>query len=752
MKAIIKKDLASYFHTFTGWLFLAVLWAFLSFFVSNYNFLSLSDKLANSLSTLEIAFLIMMPILTMRSFSEEQKTKTDQILFTAPVSVGQVVLGKFCALGIIYTILTAMTCVFPIIFSFFGNPPFGENYLAILGMWLFGLTCIAICVFISSLTENIVIAAVLSFIALFVVYMIPAIQNMISSSGNLLTQIIGGLNVSERYEAFLSGTLDLSAVIYLISVILLFLFLATQVIQKRRYSVSKKNFSLSAYSTVSIAVVAAIVIFANIAGSQLPASLKAIDMTGSGLYSLTSDTKELLDDLDQDVTIYVLIAEKNQDTMVGKTLDQISERSKHITITYIDPVENPTFLNDYTDSTSGIYQNSLIVVCGEKSRVINYVDLYEYEINYSTYSQELTGYDAEGQITSALAYVTTDTTAYVYTLTGHGEAELSSSFTDALNKMNLGVESLDFLQTDAVPDNAQAVFIVGPTSDLSTDDLAKLEAYAKKGGNLIVLTSIDASGEMTNFNTLLSDYGLSVSKDIVLDGDNYRYYQNPSYLLPEIETADITNDISSSGSGYVFAPYFQEITQDTDRSDVSFTTLLQTSESGYVRSSLQTSSDLQQKDGEETGVKIVGTKATRTFGTDDDANEATTEGTDAAWEAAAELMTEEVTEAVTEAADNSDEVEETTDSTIVLYSSEYIFTDNADQIVSGSNLTLFKGTISALTDTSVNTISVPVKSMNSSYLTMPTFLALLLSAVTVIIIPIVLLMLGLVIWLRRRKQ
>ncbi len=741
MKAIIKKDFLSYFHTFTGWLFLGVMWAFLSFFVANYNFLSLSDKVANALSTLEIAFLIMMPILTMRSFSEEQKTKTDQLLFTAPVSIGKVVAGKFCALGLIYTILTLMTCVFPIIFSLFGNPPMGENYLAILGMWLFGLACIAICVFISCLTENTVIAAVLSFIVLFAIYMIPSIQNMISSSGNLVTELIGTLNVSGRFEAFLQGTLDLSALIYLISVICLFLFLATQVIQKRRYSMSKKNFSLSAYSTVSIAVVIAITAFVNVAASQLPENLQNIDLTGSGIYSLTADTKELLSDLDQDIDIYVLINEKNADTMIDKTLKQYTARNSHIKVTYIDPIENPNFLSDYTDDLSGIYQNSLVVTNGERNRVINYTDLYEYEFDYNTYSQSTTGYDAEGQVTSAIAYVTSEETAYVYTLSGHGESDLTTSFTDALEKMNLAVESLDFLQTDAVPENAQAVFIVAPTSDLSKDDLAKLEAYAANGGNLVVLSNFEATGTMTNFNQLLSDYGLSVSTGIVLEGDSTKYYQYPAYLLPEVASTEITYDVTSNGNGYIFAPYAQEITSDASRTDVSFTTLLQTSESAYVHESINSNSDLELQSDDETGVRAIGVQATLTYGSSADDEESSSEATD-------ETALEEVaTEATTESTEDT-----TVTSTMVLYSCSYLFTDDADSMVSGSNLTLFKGTVSALTDTSVNTLSVPVKSLNSSYLTMNSYIAIMLSGLFVLVIPAVLLIAGLVIWLRRRKQ
>lgn len=102
MSAIIKKDVRSYFNTFTGWLFIGLLWMFLSFFISYYNFFSLSSDMSAALSVIVLILLILIPILSMRSFADEQKQKTDQLLFTAPVSVGKVVLGKFFALAAVY--------------------------------------------------------------------------------------------------------------------------------------------------------------------------------------------------------------------------------------------------------------------------------------------------------------------------------------------------------------------------------------------------------------------------------------------------------------------------------------------------------------------------------------------------------------------------------------------------------------------------------------------------------------------------
>ncbi len=753
MKAIAKKDFQSNFHSVTGWLFIAVFWAFLSFFVSNYNFLSLSSDITGTISTVEIIFLILMPILCMRSFSEEQRQKTDQILFTAPVSVGQVVFQKFLALAEIYTIPTLMTCIYPLILSAFGKVSFGSDYIAILGMWLYGLACIAICVFASSLTENPIIAAVLSFLFLFVMYLIPTIQNMVSSN-TVLTKFLTAINVRGQFENFLSGSLNITAIIYMATVILLFLFLTTQIIQKRRYSISKKTISFGAYSSVMIVVVLAITVIVNLAVTKLPDSMQNIDVTSSRLYSLTDDTKNLVSGLKDDVTIYVLDKESASDKTLNKTLKSYEALSKHIKVSYVDPAENPTFIQKYTDDSSKVYMNSLIVTCGDKSKIVNFSDVYETSTDYTTYSQKTTGYDGEGQITSAIDYVTSDSNPVIYTLTGHNETALSSTFTDAVSKMNITVQDLDFMQNDSVPDDAQAVIINAPTSDLSSDDLKKLEDYFNKGGNVIAVTNYEATGDMTNYKALLSYFGITLNDGVVLDSDSSRYYQYPSYLLPNVESDDITSGITN---GYIMSPFSQEITYDSSNSQVAYTPLLQTSESAYVHSSVSSESDMEQTDSDQLAARIVGLKAVKTISSSDGSaadntvtSSSTANGVSGTSSSSESVSSSSAAESVSSSS-SSDSSTDTITSTAVVYTSPYIFNDNANQMVSGSNLSLFSGSISAVTS-DTTTISIPSKSMDNTTITMATRTAVLLTILFVILIPVVLLAFGITIWVIRRKK
>ncbi len=699
MNAIAKRDFQSYMHTFLGWLFIGVLWAFWSFFTANYNFLALNSSITSSLSASEILFLVLMPILCMRSFADEQRTRTDQLLFTSPVSVGKIVLGKFLGAAAVYTIPVLILCLYPLIFSAFGTVSYAQNYVGILGVWLYGLACIAICVFASSLTENPIIAAVLGFVFLFMGYLIPSIQNMVSNS--TVSKILGVFDICQRFEAFLGGTFSVPALIYLLTVICLFLFLTAQVLQKRRFVISKGTFSIGAYSSVMIVIAIAAAVILNMAAAQMPESLQAVDLTSEGIYSLTDDTKDMLSSLDQDVTITVLNSEEKADDTITRLVKNYRAASSHIKLQYVDPVSDPSFISKYTDDTSNLYLNSLIVECGDRYKIVNSSDMYETTMDYQTYSQKTTGFDGEGQLTSAIDYVTSSDLPVIYRLTGHGETSLSTTFTDAMEKLNVDSKDLDLMQNDTVPDDAEAVLIYGPTSDLSTDDLSKLQTYCSKGGNLIFVADYEHP-DLENFSKLLADFGVSVGNKLVLDSDSSRYYQYPFYLLPNVKTDDITSKIDN---GYIMSPFSTAITTDTDNKNVTFTPLLETSEGAYLRGSVKSESDLQPTGDETEQAYDVGVKAVRSDG----------------------------------------------GGTALVYSSIYIFNDNANQMVSGSNLNLFTGSVSAVVSTE-SSISIPVKEYADASLTIPAGTSMVLILVFVILIPVALLACGLVIWLRRRKR
>ena len=162
--------------------------------------------------------------------------------------------------------------------------------------------------------------------------------------------------------------------------------------------------------------------------------------------------------------------------------------------------------------------NSLIVVNGEKSKVIAYNSLYEANYDYYTGSSSTTGFDAEGQIDSAISYVTSENIPVLYTLQGHGELEMNSSLTESLERANYQVESLNLLAEENVPDDTGCLLIASPQTDISEEEAEKIISYLEKGGKSMIFTDY-ANVEMPNLKKVLENYGITKKDGVVLEED-----------------------------------------------------------------------------------------------------------------------------------------------------------------------------------------------------------------------------------------
>ena len=175
---------------------------------------------------------------------------------------------------------------------------------------------------------------------------------------------------------------------------------------------------------------------------------------------------------------------------------------------------HPNFTAQYTSDT--IHSGSIIVACGEKSKILDQSDLYETEISYQTMSQQTTGFDGEGQIASAMSYVTNDDMPILYTLTGHNETEIGTNLTNAVEKANLEIQSLNLISGESVPEDAELLIIAAPKKDLSEEEAKKIINYLENGGNLL-LFSYFTSDEMPNFDSILASYGLKRDRGLILE-------------------------------------------------------------------------------------------------------------------------------------------------------------------------------------------------------------------------------------------
>lgn len=708
MKAIFKKEFLSYMHSVIGFLFMAVIIFFFGLYGTVYNLASGYPYISYTLNAILFLFLITMPILSMRILADERKQKTDQLILTAPITVGQIVVGKYLAMAAIFMIPVAGMCVFPMFLQQFGTVPMAESYVAILAFALYGLTCIAVGLFVSSITESQIIAAVLSFGILFLTYMMSGIESLISQTGNLATKIMSAFDFQVRFANTVNGILDITSVVYFVSVIILLLFLTTQSVQKRRYSVSVKNISMGAYSSITVVIVCVITVMVNLIVSQLPTKYINIDVTANQLYTISDQSVELLKGLEEEVTIYVLAAEDTADATVAQTLKSYEDYSEHVNVTYIDPLVNPQFATKY--SQSGMTQNSIIVETDKRYKVISYNDLYETELDYSTYQQSVTGYDGEGMITSAIDYCTSDQMPKIYMIAGHNEYSLDEGFLSAIDKENIVYETISLLEYEAVPEDAECVIIHAPETDFSVDDKDKIIAYLNKGGKAIITT--EYSGEkLPNFEAILEEFGLAVQSGYAVESNPDYYYQIPTYLLPNIETATETSGLSDSYT-YVFVPYAQGIEVPEEMENVTYTKLLTGSDSSIVKTNVQTAQTYDKEEGDIEGPICMGVKAVKTVETSET---------------------------------------ESAEATLYVFSSAQMFTDNADSVVSGNNKVLFSNIMGTIANHEVS-ISIPVKSYEVESLMATSADANIFMVISVVIIPFGLLIAGVVIWNQRRKK
>ena len=232
MLAILKREMSNYFTSPIGYIFLAVFYFFSGMFFTSVLAANTTD-ITYVFSSLFTVLVFIIPLLTMRSMSEDKKQKTDQLLLTSPLNLSGLVAGKFLAAFLMYCIALAVTVVYSLILAAFAVPEWPVVIGNILGALLLGAALISIGVFISSLTENQLIAAVGSFAVMMFILMIDGFASLIPVTQ--IASIITSLSFMSRYNDFVTGILNISNILFFISVAVVFNFFTVRVLEKRRW-------------------------------------------------------------------------------------------------------------------------------------------------------------------------------------------------------------------------------------------------------------------------------------------------------------------------------------------------------------------------------------------------------------------------------------------------------------------------------------------------------------------------------------
>lgn len=233
MRAIFKRELKAYFTSPLGYVILGIMLFFLG---NGFSMLLSSDygNISYLFYYVNTYTMLIPPLITMRLFSEEKRQKSDQLLFTAPVSITRIVLGKYLAAFTLFSLCFAITLVFEIIFAALTEVNVMMYISSLIGTALLGLSLLAIGTFISSITESQIIAAILGIISSLGIMMLDYIGNLFS--GSFLTSLLGYLSFTTRYNTFNSGIIDFSNIIFFLSVSALFIFLTIRVHEKKRWA------------------------------------------------------------------------------------------------------------------------------------------------------------------------------------------------------------------------------------------------------------------------------------------------------------------------------------------------------------------------------------------------------------------------------------------------------------------------------------------------------------------------------------
>ena len=336
---------------------------------------------------------------------------------------------------------------------------------------------------------------------------------------------------------------------------------------------------------ITLAVIAGL-IFLNLMVEQLSPQ---IDLTYSGLFSLSEETIQVLETVKTPVKFYGLWRPGEEDANVMDVINLYLSRNRNITMELVDPDRNPGFVMRYDRERRGISRGSLIVE-GEKGfRVISRYDMYDFTQNQQGASS-VTGISVERRITTALIFAGTGETPAVYELTGHSEIPLAAyGLQETLERENYTLDSLNLLLTD-VPLDASAIVINSPTRDLAGTEAEKLLGYLDKGGRLMVMTDYSIQ-TLSNLNLVLASYGIEYNYGIVIETDPYYVAIDPRTEWPDLADHDITRTLMDKSRTPVVLLEAMSLSElETKRRSIEITPLMTTSPSAFLRTDLNESS------------------------------------------------------------------------------------------------------------------------------------------------------------------
>ncbi len=471
-------------------------------------------------------------------------------------------------------------------------------------------------------------------------------------------------------------------------------------LDKIKASFTGRSFRTGIYVSFMSAIVLVIILVVNLITSKL--DLK-IDLSSQDLYTLTDPTLNLIDHIEDDITIYYLV-ESGKEAAVFKNIgEKYDSYSDKITFEYKDPILYPRFASEYVEEE--ISTNSFLVVNNSKNQAkyIANSELLIKEFDYNKLDYVTKGIDVEGKLTSAIQYVTSQDQPVLYMTTGHTEKVTGEVFQSYMDKQNVKVSTVATL-TESIPEDSDILMINAPEDDFSVEEIDKIKTFMAQGGHVIMIVDYMAE-ELVNVKSLLEYYGIQMVDGIICEGDASKHVQQlPNYIVPTIAEHDITNSTIAS-KRFVIMPYSSGLTlMENRRSSLTIEPLFTTSDKAYSKINMQAVT-FDKESGDVDGPFYLGLKSTDTY------------------------------KGVT--------------SNLIVYSSEYIFEDAS--IGQYGNATLLTDTIAYLSG-DIGAVSVKTRTLVPESLYVTQQQGIFWGAIVIIILPVLILGVGILVTLKRRKR
>lgn len=477
-------------------------------------------------------------------------------------------------------------------------------------------------------------------------------------------------------------------------------------------SFKARSFRIGGYSIAVTAMVLVIVLLVNLLVGALPTTVTQFDITADQMYGISEQTKQIVGGLQQNVTVYWIVTEGQDDNYLKNLLSRVDEMSDRLTVVRKDTDINPTFASQYTEET--VYPNSLVVECGSRYRYLNVSgDIYTQDYaDYYTTGTYTTYFNGEGALVSAIDYVTSDKLPKLYLLSGHGEKTLSGAFATAVKNQNIETASLSLLTVDAVPEDADGIFINAPASDISEAELQMLKDYAAAGGNILTITDIyTGQTKLPNLEVLMASYGMSSVPGVIVETDRNHYvstYQQA--LLPTLNTHAVTDPLINANYYVLFNGAHGILVDGELASELTVTELLTSSKDAFSKQVGSNLENYNKEEGDIDGPFAVAALATKNAGGENESN-------------------------------------------VIWIGSPTLLDETMNNSVSGGNLDLFLNMLSYLCKPEAQEYTIHAKTVtNTKYLTMDSGTSAMLAIWVVAMIPLAYLAWGVVVWFRRKRR